>query len=247
MQTTVLKKTKEHPILFTGEMVRAILTGLKTQTRRVIKPPPGDHPNDDGYNSTILERCPYGEPGDLLWVRETWRPYSWHEGEPIGIEYKADGFRREILDCPAMQEMQYEEWDERMRIALTDECQALKLPTNENGEYCWEGDSPLKWRPSIHLPRWASRISLTNKKVRVERVQDITPEDVIAEGVTIPVTSDRRPLLRITGDFPPFNYYNKGDDDAAFIRANYASLWDQINHKRGFGWNVNPWLWVIDL
>ena len=76
--------SKLRPILFSTAMVQAILEGRKTQTRRVLKPQPGDHPNDDGYMSTVLERCPYGQPGDILWVRETWAP-------ALGdICYKAD-------------------------------------------------------------------------------------------------------------------------------------------------------------
>jgi hypothetical protein len=185
-------------------MVRAILDGRKTQTRRVIK----RELDNRGlrYCNEIVDwedwhgipvKCPYGQPGDRLWVRETFafwdtfndRKPSELSGNP-GVEYMAGG-------------------------------------TNLYG-----GTEPHlvgrgKWRPSIHMPRWASRINLFVKDIRVERVQDISEEDARAEG-TGPLRSDGR----MTNGFP--------------ASEGFADLWDSINEKRGYGWNKNPWVWVVE-
>jgi hypothetical protein len=137
---------KERPILFNGDMVKAILDGRKTQTRRPIKDLPectiidakrAEIDRDPHMAEWLLKtlKCPFGQPGDRLWVRETW---AHHEGAVGGIIFKAR--------CP-----------ENLAKAK-------------------------KWHPSIHMPRWASRITLENDEIRVERVQDITEEDAKAEG-----------------------------------------------------------------
>lgn len=172
---------RERPILFSGPMVRAILAGTKTQTRRVVKVEPGKL--DVGENPA----CPYGVPGgSRLWVRETWYDdNATRDAEPIPtshddfIHYRADG---EAHD-------QFEELD-----------------------------GFLRWRPSIFMPRWASRITLEVTEVRVERLQEITEADAWAEGIAAHVV---RPI------------------------HDYAALWDSLNAKRGFGWDTNPWVWVV--
>lgn len=126
---------KERPILFSGPMVRAILDGRKTQTRRVVKPRQGMLDDWTGLP------CPYGKPGDRLWVRETCY-FEQPHGEVI---YRADPGSEKALDP----------------------------------EF-----TGLRWRPSIHMPRWASRITLEIVNVRVERLQDIRVDDARAEGVT---------------------------------------------------------------
>lgn len=172
---------KEHPILFSGPMVEAILEGRKTQTRRIIKPQlrVEEYPNMPGVLFT-----PYGgkdwwvnsqpshpahiskacdkQPGDRLWVRETWAMYS-----PLDVVYRAGS------------------------------------KTSCTG----------RWKPSIHMPRWASRITLEVASVRVERLQDITEADAKAEG------------FESVSDF--------------------KTLWEKLNKKSGFGWDANPWVWVI--
>ena len=208
---------KERPIIFTGEMVRAILEGRKTQTRRIM--PPLKHPNWTGYILTSKKdaaiecgpdypdddcdrvRNPYGVAGDRLWVRETFfyddcffmygpLPKTPHQGWQDAFYYRADG---ECCD-------------------QIPECCCCDL----------KGTTP--WRPSIFMPRWASRITLEITDVGVERLQDISAEDAIAESVDVGcVTSD------FTDKLLP-----------AFQR-----LWDSINAKRGFGWDKNPWVWVI--
>lgn len=145
---------KERPILFSASMVRALLDGTKTQTRRIVKPqPPADahqvetwhHPDtrpryftwtSAGEISDAWEpvACPYGQPGDRLWVRETWAPMT------IGYAYGADPV--------------------------------------------WNASPDGKWRPPIHMPRAACRLKLEITGVRVERLQDISESDARAEGVT---------------------------------------------------------------
>jgi len=188
---------EERPILFSGEMVSAILDGRKTQTRRVIKPQPpalwdacakvdsvfcfyrASDPDFHGY-----KKCPYGQPGDRLWVREA--------------------FATDIPGCPGEYRLSYR----------ADHIDPL-------------GDGPtrIKWTPAIHMFREYSRINLEVVSVRVERVQDITDEDVFAEGIE------------------PFSnrFYNLHTDRDVFAR-----LWDSINLKRGYGWDSNPWVWVVE-
>ncbi len=186
---------KTHPILFSGEMVRALLDGRKTQTRRVflVTGPLGDKsavtsPDeeimqfDDGtfhYRSTGglsgPYPCPYGQPGDLLWVRETF--FDWGVGSNR-IQYKTE-------------------------TSKVDE---------------------VPWSPSIHMPRWASRLTLKITDVRVERLQGISREDVLAEGIQV-ATADVASL----GEF----------------HACYRGLWNSLNAKRGYSWETNPWVWAL--
>lgn len=182
----------ERPILFSGTMVRAILEGKKTQTRRVIKPQPDDDCLNDGGWPITLEQCPYGVTGDRLWAREKWcmtvgQPLS--EQEPI--RYAAD----------------------------------------------FDPASRGPWRPSIHMPRWASRITLEITDIRVQRVQEISEDDAKNEG-----------LRRVTDGL--YTYWRKDEwtkGPAGFSSAvgAFRDLWDSINAKRGHVWDANPWVWAI--
>jgi hypothetical protein len=220
---------KERPMLFSAPMVRALLDGSKTQTRRVVKhrwphmwqepyyatgkvlaelpTQPGafmefrtrrqDDPSYQGSTASFLVPCPYGQPGDRLWVRETHAPQadcwgSWERwlrgagGEPPIIHYAAD----------------------------------FKPFQNDNG-FMIRKPFIEKWRPSIHMPRWASRIDLEVTGVRVERLQEISEADAWAEGVSA-CTVD----ASVTG------------------RDRYRVLWEQIN---GAGsWSLDPWVWIIE-
>jgi hypothetical protein len=182
----------ERPVLFSGEMVRAILEGRKTQTRRVVLLPktrqqPLYQPTHQGggmwADSHCLPfRCPYGEPGDLLWVRETW----------FNPDYEACGTK-----------------------------------TNEMSYYrATDVSDEWSWRPSIHMPKWAARLWLRVTDVRVERLQDISEEDARAEA------SVKRQLKTNYG----------GGNSATW---HFRRLWDSINAKRGYGWDTNPWVWVV--
>ena len=206
----------ERPILFSGEMVRAILDGRKTQTRRVIKPQPEcdcapleflDGLNDRRTWSGCDRqwKCPYGAVGDLLWVREIWgvfdRSNDWVEDgqpSPLEIDY-AIGYR---ADGDDFKDVEWKEAPAEHRQLLADD----------------------RWRPSIHMPRWASRITLEVTDVRAQRVQDIDERDARAEGVT------------------PFGGMCPSGSKCGTA---FAILWDSINAKRGFPWESNPWVWAV--
>lgn len=210
----------EKPILFSASMVQAILAGRKTQTRRVVKPQPEwqerqglvvpgwswEHggvklngwPDRKRFAGELVDKCPYGKPGDILWVRETWRPEELKESGPDGPEgldgtrYKADGAFRSIENS-------------REASDLFGEARYKFLKSGH------------EWRPSIFMPRWASRLTLRVTGVRVERVKDISEADARAEGVTAWV-------------FVP----------------EFKKLWDAINAKLGYSWESNPWVWVVE-
>lgn len=211
---------KERPILFSGAMVRAILEGRKTQTRRVVKQlsgfgnvtdfQPTKTPGfdwmfrnvrklwNDLTHNRVLSACPYGQAGDRLWVRETFC---------VGYEYEPGKFAALPFDgCEKTRKAFYRATDD----------DAPNEPTRP-------------WKPSIHMPRWASRITLEIVSVRVERLQNISHADARAEGAPMPTTE-----MGLT-------HGEQGD-----WRGSYRLLWDSINHKRGFGWDVNPWVWVIE-
>lgn len=197
---------KERPILFSGEMVRAILEGRKTQTRRPVNPQPDDSGlwDDDkrprsvvsdltGWNGTVDETgdCPYGNPGERLWVRETWRWFdSMIETDQEGV-YSGYMYRADIN------------------------------PAHDDG---------LKWRPSIHMPRSACRLLLEVVDVRVERLNDISEKDAIAEGVE--------------RDGVGWKHYVDPDDFiVGTARQSFFTLMQSI-----YGPGVverNPWCWAI--
>lgn len=186
----------EKPILFNAEMVRAILNGRKTQTRRVVKPQPLAIGDQFGYSQGARDDlCPYGQVGDLLWVRETWCTVDYSEHE-LCVDYLASN--KTLWINPGR--VQFEKY------------------TYENFD--------SKTRPSIFMPRWASRITLRVTDVRIERVQDIAEDDAREEGVTPPKTSPGLDFMK--------------------HELGFRSLWDSINAKRGYGWNVNPWVWVVE-
>lgn len=203
-----------RPIIFGAPMVRAILTGQKSQTRRVVKLPKWmaamhgnlDAPStfrDPGFgdgqylhvtlDDEIVERvtCPYGWRGDRLWVRETWGTIVW------SVIY---GDRR----AP------------RTEIVY----RAGPHPFDKDVPHGWPDGG--RWRPSIHMPRSASRLTLDVTNVRVERLQDISEDDARAEG------------LGLTGLIQP-----------GHAAGCYSRLWDEINAKRA-PWASNPWVWVIE-
>lgn len=175
------------PILFSAPMIRALLAGTKTQTRRTVKPQPdaiwGVEHTDSGEVSI---RCPYGQPGDLLWVRETFRGAAGYDESPPSrwgnkpIWYTADG---------------------------------------EPDKSAWWHLS-YRSRPGIHMPRWASRLTLRITEVRVERLQRITRGDAMDEGC-------------------PFSNMADGPDP----REWYADLWNAINGPDS--WPANPWVWAL--
>lgn len=237
----------ERPILFSGPMIRALLSGAKTQTRRIIKPRPVGYPwfweGDeidpfpqwfDGYErgrepcgAATAEvnkpmRCPFGQPGDRLWVRETWRPVI--ERWSSYIEYAAGG--------PDLANSDRDRMTGLSKVAL-------RFP-GARADIHSEA-----WHPSIHMPRWASRINLAITGIKVERVQDISEADILADGVRVPANAGGEPLLRLTGKHPPREFLK---DPLActvsdLLRAEWASLWCEINGRES--WDANPWVWAI--
>ncbi len=225
---------KERGILFSAPMIRALLDGSKTQTRRVAVFPEGTtqfvfNPerdgkwwpvSDDDYTGTGV-RCPFGAIGDTLWVRESWQHYDWtEEGEPY-VRYAADN---SVRFCEGAGEGE----------TLVDVWAELSEPSN----YAIDNRAAdRKWRPSIFMPRWASRITLEITDVRVERLQEISEADAIAEGIER-TGGDRYWLGHDTHDV-------KGTRKVygTAVRA-YESLWNSLNAKRA-PWSSNPWVWAL--
>lgn len=219
----------EKPILFSGEMVRQILAGNKTQTRRVMKPQPTFSWNGARWANPVFyvkkgegtslpyaaEKCPnpYGKLGDRLWVRETWSVIGWSK------DYET-GWVDEI----------WEESVPESKDKLSDN-QAIAFAADDGWNSNYE-DRGFNWRPSIHMPRWASRITLEITNIGIERLQDITEEDAKAEGVEVPTALE---FLAKHTNSSNFQY-----------RVAFMSLWDKINAKRGFGWSENPFVWTVE-
>lgn len=234
---------KERPVLFAGDMVRAIESGTKTQTRRIMKPLAdtqgrtflyrngkvwasltedelapldGDEPQSvfgaealfDGehcYSPVVVGkgpkgegnplRCPYGQPGDRLWVREAWQVFS---KEP----------HRDWPGVPVDRPQIVSEWNPLHCV-------------------CWRADGPLNqgelWRPSIHMPRWASRLLLEITDIRIEQLKEISEADAQAEGANPYLLN---PLV-------PADTYTEAFQD----------LWESINGPES--WDANPWVWAV--
>lgn len=213
---------KERPILFSAPMVRAILEGRKTQTRRVIKCNLHEFQlwiaNQSGKNPNIKNVCPYGEIGDQLWVRETFcleNTYEYH-GE---IHPPNDRPYKHVIP------LHYEEEEYFLipHYKADGECDILF----DDGH----GDLKNKWKPSIHMPRWAGRINLLIKNIRIERLQDISEQDALSEGVKDPLIG--------TEFASPY-----GADYHAGPCTWFAILWNKINGSNA--WAANPWVWVIE-
>ena len=214
--------SKEKPILFNTEMVKAIMSGKKIMTRRIVKHQPPENsiihgrvmsstepknegcvgwgPNEECVNH--YSKIPY-EIGQVLWVRETWAQ--------LDMDYRAVSGKLDIQEfkgCP---------------IA-----------------YKADNDAPEHfnyWRPSIHMPRTAARLFLKVTNIRVERLQDITQEDIESEGLWFYSQEYRDEIC-------------KWRDCVSAIRGTrkkyFKKLWNSINSKRGYGWDVNPWVWVVE-
>lgn len=252
---------RERPILFSSPMVRAILDGRKTQTRRIVKPQPPaicetvyapykNEPNNFiGLNADAQQiwfgSCPYGQPGDRLWVRENWKIGAWDETlQSVACDYIADGFIRDewiqVKDAekkpkPGSIFAPRTTFERLQQQSLTDAKQAGIVP-DENGRVKWEKScSPCRIRPSIHMPRWASRILLEIVSVRVERLQEISREDAAAEGIChMAETNDKS--IHPDGCTVIQRHY--------WPEQNYQRLWESINGPGSC--DANPWVWVIE-
>lgn len=233
---------KERPILFSAPMVRAILDGRKTQTRRTVKiQHPLDLPNyyatgrtlfelenqpgafmefrhtsqDDpcftGSPAAFLLKCPYGQPGDRLWVRESTEEDC--AGSVSLSRYRADG-----------------------AFVLYSGCDDPAF----NGSIAhW--NYPRRVLPSIHMPRWASRILLEIVSVRVERLNEISEADACAEGIECEPCDQTVCFKNYMSDnwIPAW-----GDTDDTAAILSFESLWESINGQGS--WQANPWVWVVE-
>lgn len=221
---------KERPIIFNAEMVRAIFDGRKTQARRTVSDKHlhlldaasrsgecyplesgTDHENSQSY---YREFCPLGNVGDRLWVRETFADVNTESGP--AFTYRADHGLKFCLDDESP--VDYD-----------------RYPGKNFAMWCsdlWNGEDGHSWTPSIHMPRWASRITLEITAVRVERLNDISEADARAEGVA--------PLR---GGF--WRHYQPGwTQHQLSARGSFVTLWKSIYGADS--WDANPWVWVIE-
>lgn len=252
---------KEHPILFSTEMVKAIQEHRKNQTRRVITPRnsvigegsvdwrdfcwdgseilEGDSAPlpyvDDSFGlnylhvpykwseqGTIYRIYPRYHVGDRLWVRETFKAFRKDSMEEAKAKSKLINNIKTIEDMKKFASLPYGHGDISVLYAA------------DYGEWAFDIDSDLKpWKPSIHMPRWASRITLEITGIRAERVQDITEQDAIAEGI-----QEWEYMFKLYDN--PFAGWTRDPI------LSFKTLWDSINAKRGYGWNINPLNWVYD-
>lgn len=208
---------KEKPILFNGAMVRAILSGAKTQTRRVVKQLDGATgvqsvhqrpsglfigrhlPGDAGVGITAPFPCPFGQAGDRLWVRETWSDAGL---APDEVHYRADA--------------------------------------TTFGGMTIEDVADTRWRPSIHMPRWACRLVLEITEVRVERLQELSNADWDAEGISFCMEDPGTAAGRAFNEAEHYAIAGvsmRGTPEDHGMRAQLA--------EQGLDWDSNPWVWVI--
>ena len=239
-----MRQISERPILFSAPMVRAILEGRKTVTRREIKPRMRSadtqfelHQQTDGswqpmhtFDESCMDHqgtehpivCPYGKPGDRLWVRETWGVIS-HDFDEHGnmIDWEPD------RPASPIREMRFGQGYYSGHVIYRADGEAAWAGDDDGG-----GDDRSAWKPSIHMPRVASRILLEITDVRVERLQEITPEQVTAEGV-----STRGEAMwggQWWVDAP-----QQAIEDAL---KDFADLWTST----GGDWDATPWVWVVE-
>lgn len=215
---------KERPIIFDAESVRAILAGSKTQTRRVIKPQPGHRI----YWNPIVYR---GHGG---WTDE--------HGMPVRCPYGKNGDRLWVREAHTFADVGFDRkpgthdvsWSEAVWVDYrADEARQVVNVTLEQADYVesWIADREVdgdgdNWRSPLYMPRWASRITLEIVDLGAERLQEISGRDCVEEGCLI---QSRLP-----------------DEDEFTFRGGFRNRWDAINARRGFGWDTDPWVWVIE-
>lgn len=273
VQEKITENGKEISISFSGDMVRALLDGRKTQMRIPITRVKGIYggfvtefqiSDTPGYDfamrdrrrtwnelrkDEILQRCPLGQAGDRLWGRETFclehqvseagNPPPFDDGRPVKYLYEGELGQGELSN----------DWK-----ALADSCwlQPHYKATDPTPELCYDdrpSDEPtVKWKPSILMPRWASRILLYITEIRIQRVQEVTEEDARAEGLS---------SFSKDGTLFKFGIPDKdgfpGTDDHGWAWVEwekspvnaFRKIWDSLYSKKGFGWDRNPWVWVI--
>lgn len=237
---------REIQILFSTPMVQAILRGDKTQTRRVVKPQPEKVPGSDdsiparefiekgnellskglktiirGTGGMMFPDCPYGKPGDVLWVRETWCQVMRDHAHDL-----LEGRRENDLFVRPTQV--HSDW--------------MQYAKDKYG---------YKWKPSIHMPKAAARIWLKVVNVRVERLHEITEQDAISEGVEKCIADKERFGARAVGMRLFRNYERKDNSLRDYpcngfeeAKISFETLWQSINGRES--WDANPWVWVVE-
>lgn len=211
------------PILFNTEMVRAILDGRKTCTRRLVKFLPGENSQWTGYikdglmlyngrNEPCIRKVPY-QPGDIMYVRETWQ-----------YLYELDG-NEQIIEGTG-----------KYYYAATD-----TIPFDTYVDASGVTHERVPWHPSIHMPKEAARIWLKVTDVRVERLQEITPKGAESEGVGNLFYDDI--------GYGEKNYGTEVDPEYGIAKEQFAWLWESTIKKSDldrYGWDANPWVWIIE-
>jgi len=236
----------ERPILMNADMVRPVLAGRKRQTRRPILLDEFQQSTTDGYDFAFRDSnggwndvrltdmlnppskkfpgaCPFGKVGDRLWVRETWKPHCDDEIWTC-VKYRADGV-----------------------------CIKPTRWTDDEGAWCEGQEVTTQWRPSIHMPRWASRITLEITDVRVQRVQDISEEDAKAEGCIMeqPVDPGTWVCPKCNGE----GVHGAVGENLGYMEVDcvqcdtpikrFRNIWDSIYANGPFAWDASPWVWAL--
>lgn len=237
MSTTQMEAIAESPILFRGALVRAVRAGVKTETRRRVKPPSWADPEGgvhlDAYGTAWAferggGRREISHPvsaGERLWIKETWRPYAWGpSGGPWTFQYVADGLTAPEGPVPMERGEAYAAWNIRLFASVQHELREKGAAADDSLAKLVAAGA-IGWRPSIFLPRWGSRTTLMLVSRRYERLQAITPEATVREGLnyTFGISSDE-PLV----DWKP----------------RWAELWDKINGDAA-PWASNPVVRVL--
>ena len=225
---------RERPIIFQTWGVEAILDDIKHHTRRLnglkeineepdryeldfFKTDPNknrwaffEEEENETWNTKKFRyvKCPYGVPGDYLWVKETWRLWESASFSSTGEPLDPDIYLGPIPKQRGIRSVEYKE----------------ESATKEG-----------PWRPSLFMPKWASRIKLRIEELRLERLQDISEEDAKEEGIKLPVNQDGVPLLRVSSNRPPKDWT---------FREYFFEKWDEIN-KKSYTCDWNPWVWVV--
>ena len=215
---------KERSVIFTGDEVRATLEGRKTQFRRVVKPqhiPAATRTlrweNQDADELRLVAKCPFGVPGNRLWAKETW----WTYPKPMTDKLLRDGA---------------DTWPRWRHGGLLYDADVSKTDQEEWTELGWVR------KPSIHMPRWASRIYLEIVSVRVERVQHISEEDVIAEGVNVPRCGKCGYTRWDCGYHMDHRFCGGNDPDSGL--HSFAYQWNSTHGPDA--WSRNDWVWVVE-
>ncbi|HCF6560055.1 TPA: hypothetical protein ACXGB2_004946 [Klebsiella pneumoniae] len=239
-----MTKITERGMIFNAEMVRAILDGRKTQTRRVMKPQPGPCPrgghwwpsnvfktmlhveeemqnSKGGWGGLVGDACPFGDVGDRIWMRETWATLGNEDG--CYVDWEGNLCKGDERSAARIYRASCEQRPGDYGLWSIPDDAYWKPHTKEHK---FEG----AWRPSIHMPRWASRILLEITDVRVERLNAISQEDAQAEG------------MELTGWRPTYSDPDSGGE-VMTPYDNFAELWSSIYGDES--WKANPWVWVI--